>query len=295
MEKSGDDVVNVVVLQTSDPFKYLRMLQSTSRTAIEFCRRNNFKYESYVGVRRGFHNSQAAYNRIFMLQDLVDSGFRGWALYLDADAYVYDIDFDLKSYLACKSDRSAIMATIPGTDAPWHINSGVLFFNLGQEKGRQIVLEWKRRFLTVPDSRLREMPSVWGPDDDQTLLFNTLSENAELRDSVFYEDLYLMNHKDARFIRQYLAVFEGDLGARTANIEMEVAYVLRDTPAASLNDITSDGIVTRLYQAILSREPDGDGLRHHCEVVGRLGPLRGMEYVVGALLSSDEYKSRIIT
>lgn len=284
--------MELTVLQTSDAFKYSRMLRATSRTAIEFCQRNGFAYESFTGIKRGFHNAQAAFNRIFMLDELIERGYQGWALYMDADAYVYDLDFDLRAYLADKQDRAAIMATIPGETIPWHINSGVLFFNLGNPQAMMIVREWKRRFMQIPDERLRSLTSVWDDENDQIMLYQLLNEDEALRNDVLFVDARLFNHYWGTFIRQYLNSYDSDIDSRTEKIAATVEEVMRG--AAKDSATIEDRVVSNLYEIILQRRADS-GSAGYSDLIAAKGLAKGIPEVVDLLLGSAEYKNRLVT
>lgn len=289
--EQGSTGLELTILQTSDAFKYSRMLRASSRTAIEYCRRNGFAYESFVGIKRGFHGAQAAFNRIFMLDELIDRGYRGWALYMDADAYVFDLDFDLKAYLADKQDRSAIMTTIPGETVPWHINSGVLFFNLAHPQAIALVREWKRRFMQVPDERLQTLTSVWDHVNDQTMLYQSLDQDPALRGPVAFVDPMLFNHHEGSFIRQILNSLDGDIDSRTGKIESAVAAVL-DGASGRVATTAEERVVSQLYRTILKREADL-GSAGYAQLIAARGLEHGIPEVVDLLLDSPEYRDRI--
>jgi len=283
--------LQLTVLQTSDAFHYSRMLRATSQTVIEYCRRRGFAYESFIGIKRGSRGAHAAFNRILMLDELIERGHRGWALHMDADAYVYDLDFDLTAYLADKQDRSAIMATIPGETVPWHINSGVLFFNLGHADGRALVTEWKRRFLEISDEQLRDVSSVWDHLNDQTMLYRALADNEALRLPVLFEDAMLFNHVHGRFIRQLLNSLETDLTSRTEKLESAVREVLGDAPRSAVG-ADETRLVAEFYRIILGRGPD-PGSQGYTDLLIHRGIARAAPDVVRALLDSEEYRRRI--
>lgn len=282
--------MNLIILQTSDAFRYSRMLRATSRTAIEFCRRHGFAYESFVGIKRGFRGAHAAFNRIMMLDEMVARGYCGWALHMDADAYVYDLDFDLRAYLSDKQDRSAIMATIPGESIAWHINSGVLFFNLGHPSAVALIEEWKRRFMVISEDRLRLLESVWEYDNDQNMLYLALQENPTLRDNVFFEDSILFNHHQGYFIRQFMNSFDENLESRTETIEIAVNNVLQPTIPSKKTDIEAQ-LVGNLYRIVLGRDPD-PGSKGYIDLLKAHGIAEGTPTVVSALLDSDEFRRR---
>lgn len=279
--------MELMILQTADAFKYSRMLGATSRTVIEYCRRHGFTYESFVGIKRGFHSAHATFNRIIMLDELINRGNRGWVLYMDADAYVYDLDFDLHTYLADKQDRSAIMATIPGETIPWHINAGVLFFNLDHPRAVALIAEWKRLFMAISDETLQTLTSVWDYDNDQVMLYQSLDRDKTLREPVLFVDPLLFNHHQARFIRQFLNSLDGDISSRTATIEAACADVMRD--AANPKE---DEIISRLYRMILKRPAD-PGSVGYTNYIAAKGLAEGIPDVVGMLLDSPEYKQRV--
>jgi hypothetical protein len=95
-------------IQTCDPFNYRDMLGATSRNVTEYCRRHGHEYQAFIGIRRGVHAWHATFNRIPMLEDMVARGDCGWIVYLDADAYIEDLDFDLATYLSGLGDRAAV-------------------------------------------------------------------------------------------------------------------------------------------------------------------------------------------
>lgn len=277
---------SIVFLQTADPFRYKRMLDATARTVIEYCRRHGTQYESYVGIKRGYFPWHATFNRMFQFKELLDRDFRGWAVYLDADAYIHDLDFDLAALLHQRSDRAGLMATIPGAPHPWYINAGVILLNLGNEEGREIATRWHDRFFRIDDGRLRGM-DVWDDgESDQSMLFELLIEDAVLRDAVDYDDGSLINSHDARFIRQLLRSLSPDLERRTRSLEALVDVVLgtqADTPTA---------IVNALYQGILERDADHSGLQGYARHIQLHGIEDGTRYVAKALINSEEYRAR---
>lgn len=277
--------MELIILQTSDAFRYSGMLRETSRTAIEYAQRHGFGYECFIGIKRGRLSVHAAFNRILMLDELVERGFQGWALYMDADAYVKDLSFDLRAYLADKAQHSAIMATISGETIPWHINSGVLFFNLEHPLGTALIKEWKRRFLAVSDDELGQVQSVWDGVNDQTMLYESLDQNIELRENVLFVDPELFNHHGGHFIRQLLNSLDGNIVSRTEKIAIAVANVLNS------NRDESD-VVDVLYRTILNRPADV-GSSGYADLIKAKGLADGIPEVVKYLLDSEEYANRV--
>jgi hypothetical protein len=275
----------VKVVQTADPIRYKRMMEATSKTAIAYCERHDLSYESFVGIKRGFYGCHATFNRMFMLTELIERGWSDWVLYMDADAYFYDLNFDLREYLQSKAHMAAVMATIDGETIPWHINAGVLMFNLGHPVARELLYDWRSRFLALDESRLKALTSVWGDDNDQFMLCSALYDHSEWRDHVHFERAININHVDGTFIRQYLGAFDADIETRTDTLERAVQDVLL---RHGIVDKSHEAVLSALYRATLGRDPDASGLAGYIPALAARNAGDGVEFVLNSLLDSDE-------
>lgn len=223
----GDEEGGVLFLQTSDAERYAPMLAVTATNVREYCRRHGFGYESFVGIKRGFHPWQATFNRIPMLAELVQRGFAGWAVYLDADAYIQDLDFDLAAYLADKGDLAAIFATSGVTGEHWDVNAGVALINLGHPLGRALVERWAKSFAAHDDARLRDASEWMDHGNDQDLLHAILREGGPIADAVLVEPMSFLNGPDSSFIRQHLRASAPTLQERLDGLAKAVTATLR--------------------------------------------------------------------
>jgi len=279
---------DVLFIQTADPFRYREMLSVTSKSVTHYCHKHDCKYESYVGIRRGVHSWHAIFNRIPILADLVAREYRGWVVYLDADAYIFDMNFDLKAYLAENAEAAGVMACIPGATPHWAINSGVFMLNLGSEHGRTIIERWSAKLAELSDERLAGM-DVW--DDgcsDQSMLYEVLDEDAALRDAVHFESNELINGNYARFIRQILRAYYPSLEARIEALRLAVAEVVPGE-----RDVVADVapiVVSAFYRSILRRDPDAGGLSHYMERFRERGIETATREMLSGMLESEEYR-----
>lgn len=222
--------LDIIVCQTADAFRYAPMLAATAPNVIEYCRRHGLAYESFVGIKRGFWNWQASFNRIIMLKEIVERGFTGWAIYLDADAYVRDLDFDLPAYLREHRACGAIVARSGSSDRPWDVNSGVAMVNCGHPLGRRLVALWTAALEAFPDDVLKQMPD-WRGADDQEMLHTILREHSDIAAAVRVESMDLLNSAHARFVRQRLRAQFATFDDRLQAISEEVAAVMRASGA----------------------------------------------------------------
>jgi hypothetical protein len=172
-----------------------------------------------------------------MMAELLAERHRGWVLYLDADAYIYDLDFPVIEYLKGNDRFAAIAVRANATAEYWDINAGVLFLNFGHDLGRRIAMELARRLDGA--SRTPQFAEAGWPDpdlllDDQGLLNSTLIENPAWQEAIKYEPQTLMNSLHASFIRHHLRAMTADLDERLKSIEADVALVLRSSTDRSL-------------------------------------------------------------
>ncbi len=221
----------VLLLQTSDPQKYRPMLEITSRTVVEYCSRNNLNCQIYIGICRGNQPWHATFNRIVLLRRLLNSGFSGWVCYLDADAYITDLDFDIRHYLRDKDEIAMVIAT-DNANAPdrpfWAVNAGTFLINLGNPLGQQIVYQWADRFDDVSDKELLS-PGEWTLSfDDQGFLSDILRDLPGGAASVLTLRDYpnLINYSRGIFISQILRADHRQLDERERQLRAETDRVL---------------------------------------------------------------------
>jgi SAM-dependent methyltransferase len=218
---------NIVFMQTADDRLYKNMLDVSSITNIEYCRRNGFRYESYVGIKSGAAPWMASYNRIFMLQELVQRGHRGWVIFADADAFVVDLSFDVLDYLDENSDYCLIGAS-GGSDAPWNLNSGILFINLADPIGRAFVADWMTRFrIDVPLDYLADASAKWDEyPNDQDIMYQCIKHVPGLMAKTKREDPAIFNYTSGRFMWQAIRTPERDVASRIEIIRSKVTAVM---------------------------------------------------------------------
>jgi len=289
----------VTFVQTADPIRYRPMLEMTSATIREYIARHGGNYVSFVGLKRGSHAWQATFNRIVILKSLMDEGLTGWVIYVDADAYIHDLNFDLQAYLADKSGF-AMIAAPSGIQPPrwWDVNAGVFAINLGHALGRRIVVEWNQIFSRISDEALM-LATVWDAiPNDQNLLHEVL-QNIAQEDAIFIDrEPRVLNWGDGSFIRQVVRS-ASDHGSRLSSLSRLVADVLGE-PATSLHgaqsttkDVASleEEFITTMYRVFLLRNPDRDGL------MGALKRLRKSENTfeqeMRSCLRSSEFSQKL--
>ncbi len=247
--------INIIrMLQTTDPFRYHALFEITSTVNRVFCERQEIEYVGYIGIRIGRFPWHATFNRIPLLHDLLKDEYRGWIIYVDADAYVADLDFNIRHFLAEREDRAILGA--PGGTAPWNINAGILFINFGQPAARRIVEKWYERLLSeVGVDRLNDAVTPWeaGLKDDQVLLHEVLQAEPELSTALERLPASLFGLHDSTVFRQLLRAF-GTLEDRVREARDSVCRILDSRSCNYLFSLspTSESSVVAVRNAQLS-------------------------------------------
>src|SRR4051812_16314389 len=282
-----------VFIQTCDPRLYYEMLAVSSATIRKYCEMHGYGYESYVGIKRGTHAWLASFNRIYQFQELISRNISEWVIHVDADAYIVDFQFDLRSYLGNLIDRSAVFVHSGVSDKAWDVNSGVIILNLAHASARRLVDLWLEKFRSITDFELTTASNWFDVKNDQAMLQEILRDNPDLIRSAHFESRDLMNSFQASFIRHHVTEITPNIQRRTVAIRNDTLVQLDDlNNAVETPPPTGDYarlIVAELYRAVLRRAPDASGLLHYSNIL-RDGSAENLGSVIRALLDSAEYK-----
>jgi hypothetical protein len=271
-------MASIRFIQTCDREKYSAMLEATSRSVLAYCRKFDCEFEMFVGIKRGSKPWHAALNRISILKRYVDRGYAGWVIYLDADAYIADLDFDAGAFLDENSRYAMIAAPSGGSPYEWwNINNGVFAINCGHPLGRRIVEEWYAALSAVPLPALKE-ERFWSElIDDQSALHAVLRSMPGLADQ-FLVDHHILNW-NGRFIRQVIREM-GSIDYRANRLKQLVNETLGedgDSVFSSAEPIYRD-FIHGLYSILLLRGPDPVGEASALELLmsGERNPMQEM-------------------
>jgi tRNA (mo5U34)-methyltransferase len=230
-------VSEIVLLQTADAEQYLPLLEATAAVNRLYCERQNIKYSHFIGVKRGFFPWQACFNRIILLKEMIEEGFTCWVFYLDADAFVVDLSFDLRSLI---SDIAKPIIMAPGglSGQPWDVNDGVFVIDLSNDTARDLILAWHSDFMSTSDEALLAAPEWHMVESDQPRLQRILRENECFGSCVGMADRYLLNDHKSSFVRQILRSNAATWQERLMRVRKETADVLQGGWSANLSSTT---------------------------------------------------------
>ena len=297
----------ITLLQTCDPQVYPEMLRCSRAINEYYAAKAGLDYSCYIGLKRGFYPWQAVFNRVFLIKEMLDSGFTGWVFYLDADAYVADLGFDLQAYLREHAARAFIAGPGARAEDGWDVNSGAFLINLGHPNGRRLAELWHADVMSTPEAHLAAAPNWHDVTSDQRRLHGILAANPGILADIRVEDRTFMGDVMSGFARQILRVYAPTLEERVAAMRTDIAAILAPladaplpeaarpavlAPSAPGSMAESYALVGALYEVVLGRPADVGGLEYDAERLRSKGRAAGLQLVFQELLGSDEYRAR---
>jgi hypothetical protein len=300
--------MQISIIQTSDPCKYIPLLAETSRTVSAYCNKHGFRQEIYIGIKRGYFPWHAAFNRIFILKEFLERQELGWALYIDADAYIANFNFDLRKYLENKTNNVMIATHGASDDVAWDINSGVFLLNLDHVLARPLVERWLASFLAIDNDALRRMETWPIGGGDQWHLQEVLKTIPIFCEHIHYANKDLFNSPGATFIRQHLREEHPDFSSRLYQTREEVGRLLAEV-ADSENFIPmvhaevekaspqeksvrhESDLVEAIYRGLLGRGADQAGLDAYIALINERGITKGVAEVIKIVSLSSEFRA----
>jgi len=222
---------DVLLLQTADAQQYLPMLQATAVVNQAYCARQCLSYSQFIGIKRGFFPWHACFNRIVLIKEMIDVGFRGWVFYLDADAFMVDLSYDVRRLI---SEIAKPIIMTPGglTGEHWDVNDGVFLVDLSVEAVQELMLAWHTDFMATSHEALRAAVEWESVPSDQPRLHRILRKSERFQSCLGMVDRYLFDHDKSSFVRQILRANVPTWEARLARVRKETKDILRAAAAS---------------------------------------------------------------
>lgn len=280
-------------VQTADAYRYAQMLAYSASTVTEYARRKGYRYESFLGLKKGDHPWQATFNRVFMLADLIERGIGGWVCYMDADAWVHDLEYDLESLFGNYTNSAAVFTPSGASDHWWDVNAGVFFINLDHPDGVRLCQAWKSSSLEQWSLIADKVDFPVGGPDDQSILHELLASEFVPRASIALATRSEINSQHANFIRQHLRGDQGAFDKRVGFVRQAANEVLAQMASRELGrDDAAWAATEGLYRGLLGREPDSQGGESYYRLIRDSGLRNGVEAVAHSISQSPEFKMR---
>ncbi len=184
-----------LMIQTSDPTRYKDMLFESSKFNSVYATNWGWDYSFFIGLKVGCYPLHAMFNRIFLLSELIDSGFKGWVMYLDADCVITNPSYDVKEILSKQGGSKSFFFLNHhriGEDdyRIWYVNSGFFLANLSSEFTRGVIKIW-REIYTKHSNNFYSKFSKWGDIyNDQDSLHDILKSFDNINDLIIEGYLY---------------------------------------------------------------------------------------------------------
>jgi hypothetical protein len=222
--------MNITILQTADSTNYKRILELTASVNEPYAKRFDISYKQFVGLKRGYFPWHACFNRIVWINELIEAGHTGWVFYLDADAYIYGQDIDVRDIIAQADGKPAIFG--PGGDKGhrWDVNDGVFLVDLDSPIVKELMARWLKDFMGTTEDDLKRAENWQDVPSDQPRLHRILSGNTKFLDAIHMADRHVFNDYKASFIRQALRGHGFTMDERVAMVERDIISLKNSLP-----------------------------------------------------------------
>ena len=188
-----------LLLQTADSLKYRELLFASARYNSHWAASANWEHRLHIGSYVPFHPYQATLNRIFLLNELVDSGFKGWVLYIDADNLLITPP-PSHAELAERASSGKVFWFFNHhrREDPefnfFNINAGAFGIFVGDPTSNEVIKSWGRFYEHNYDAAFLQSASAWGDivNDQQSLqlILEAFSDAFDLPRRIHMDFLY---------------------------------------------------------------------------------------------------------
>ena len=132
---------DAVLIQTCDNVANAEMIALYFGRHVEYCVKHDFDYWTHSGRMRMCDDQP--WVRFALAIEAFLTGYK-YVVYLDTDAFIYDLDADLRE--ACIKPINLVRYTVPTS----HLNTGVIYFNNDRQIAKavcQFLLQERRYFM----------------------------------------------------------------------------------------------------------------------------------------------------
>ncbi|NVN40654.1 hypothetical protein HUK82_08775 [Ameyamaea chiangmaiensis] len=170
---------------------------------------------------------------------MVDRNITGWVFYLDSDAYIENIDFDLSDYLKDKGQFAGIFSGYVNNVPHW-VNSGGFALNFSHTLGRRLATDYWSFVNNIPDEKYNKA-KIWEKDieDDQSMLNSLLNRYVE-DEGIGYNFIFEREGDSVvnlgPFIWQHIRAHAPTFRDRVSNLTETVAQITKGREIAWPDD-----------------------------------------------------------
>lgn len=154
-----------LLFQTADPLAYRDLALTAARYNAAWAARYGWEYRLHLGLQMGHFPHHAAHNRIVLFDELVRAGFRGWALYVDADNLLLP-GRDLRAELALLPGEGRAMVFFderPAAEGDFSfLNAGMMALFLGDPDVQALIAAWRRFYEETYPETFWPNATRWG-------------------------------------------------------------------------------------------------------------------------------------
>jgi hypothetical protein len=202
--------MKIRVIQTADATSGYKGLMDVTKEVNElYCKKWEYDYQAFIGMKRGYHSWNATFNRIYLMEEALTDSTIDWVVYLDADCFVKDLNTRFEEIIyedgpSGNNSEKAFIFCRGSSDELYDINAGVFFMNVRHPGAAAIINIWKTYYETViTDQILYKASAPW----------SISCRSLCIQDQSLLEYVFRMYHTMG-VLDKYLHTYNGDRGNR---------------------------------------------------------------------------------
>jgi hypothetical protein len=187
-------MLRILVLQTCDGVNYAPLLNYTQPKHEAYCRKQGYDYMRWDGIKKGQDGfpAFAAFNKIYLLQEILASEKYDWVVYLEAASIIIDTEHPIEDFLHL---NKVLVAGKISVDEPTNCDVSFSLYNMNHPKLKILLDEWQNIYeANLMKDKLNQFKNGWAnfkSYNDQQLLNEIIKKKqtyAFLYDATFFMD-----------------------------------------------------------------------------------------------------------
>jgi hypothetical protein len=140
-------MLRILVLQTCDGDDYSPLLNYSQPKHEAYCRKHGYDYLRWDGIKKGQDKfaAFAAFNKIYLLQEILQSEKYDWVVYLEAATIILDMDKPIEEFLHL--NKVLVAGNISAEEAN-HCDLSFSLYNMNHPKLKILLDEWQQAYET---------------------------------------------------------------------------------------------------------------------------------------------------
>ena len=232
-------MLRILVLQTCDGNNYAPLLNYTQERHESYCRKHGYDYMRWDGIKKGQDDfpAFAAFNKIYLLQEILKTGSYDWVVYLEAAAVILDTENPIDDLLHL---NKVLVAGNIAAEGSHTCDLSFSLYNMNHPKLSILLDEWQQAYeANLLKDKLNQYKNGWimfKSYNDQ-LLLNEILKKKQSYVFLYDSNYFMLNIKFIGYVKR----------ERNTSVAQRLE-LLKDICESKQNTLDSPPLVQKVQQ-----------------------------------------------